>query len=295
MRERARGFTLVELVVAITIASIIVGFIGMFMATPIQAYFAQARRTDLADSADALVRSLEQDVPTALPNSLRVYANGPYKIVQWLATADSARYWKSGETGNGARELDFSAADNQFSTVGTFSAATLALPAGSFYLSVNNQGVVGADAYALANVITPGGESITLTNSGAESQVTLNPAFQFNGTVPPGSPGNRVYVVTGPVAYLCNESAHTVTRYWNYPISAAAANPSSPAAFGATGASSSQVASYPTACRFSKTNGSATSGGVVSVSITLTRTVTDREWDLETRQLFHQVAVQGLP
>jgi MSHA biogenesis protein MshO len=276
------------LVVAITIASIIVGFIGMFMATPLQAYFAQSQRTDLADSSDAIVRTLEQDVPMALPNSLRVYASGPYKIVQMLLAADSARYWKSGETGSGARELDFTAADGQFATVGTFNAATVALPPGTFYLSVNNQGVVGADAYALANVITPAAEAIGLVNSAAETQVTLNPAFQFNGTAPPGSPGNRVYVVTGPVAYVCDEGAHTVTRYWNYSISTAATNPSSPAAFVAAGAASSQVASYPTACQFGKTNGSATSGGVLSVSVMLSK-------GGDTLRLFHQVAVKGLP
>jgi MSHA biogenesis protein MshO len=164
----------------------------------------------------------------------------------------------------------------------------LALPAGSFYLSVDNQGIAGADAYALANVITPAGESITLANSGAETQVTLNPAFQFNGTVPPGSPGARVYVVTGPVAFLCDEGTGIVTRFWNYSIAAAATNPSSPGAFGALGASSSQVASYPTVCQFTKTNGSVTSGGVLTVSITLNK-------GGDSVQLFHQVAVQGLP
>jgi len=51
---RSGGFSLIELIVAITVAGIIAAFIGMFLKTPTDAYFAQVHRADLTDSADSV-------------------------------------------------------------------------------------------------------------------------------------------------------------------------------------------------------------------------------------------------
>ena len=281
----ADGFTLIELIVSITIAGIIVGFIGMFMATPMQAYYAQTRRTDLTDSAEAITRALGQDIPTALPNSVRVTRNGSFVVVEFLATADSERYFRTGETGAASRELDFTGADGQFSTDGVFNAPVHPPTPVPFFLSVDNQGTPGADAYELANVITPSGTVITVTTAGgSEDQVTMSPAFHFAAD----SPNHRAYVVTQAVAYLCDEGAHTVSRYANYTIAADKTTRASPAAFIGAGAVSSLVARYPTACEFDYAAGTATRGGVLSIRATLLK-------DAETVQVFHQVAVRGLP
>jgi len=71
-----RGFTLVELVVAITVSAVIIGFIALFIATPMQAYFAQARRAELVSEAEVTLRSIANDLQTATPGSVSVIAGG---------------------------------------------------------------------------------------------------------------------------------------------------------------------------------------------------------------------------
>ena len=298
MRRRgtSRGFTLIELVVSMVIAAVIAGFIGMFMATPLEAYFAQTRRGDLVDSADAIVRSFDQDISTALPNSVQVIRTGTVVAVALLATAGSARYWTAGETavapGGAARELDFSAADSQFATDGPFNASVHALPPKSFYLAVDNLGTAGLDAYTLTNVITPAGTLITFgAGLAGEDQITLAAPFQFAQA----SPTNTMYVVTQPVTYLCDEQAGTLTRYSGYAI----VNPSlrkTAAQFAGTGASSSLVARFLSSCRFTAPVGTPYHGGVLGMQLTL---VNNKNIPVggsaETLQVFHQVAVQGIP
>jgi prepilin-type N-terminal cleavage/methylation domain-containing protein len=41
---RARGFTLIELVITIAVGSVVVAFMALFIVTPMNAYTAQTRR-----------------------------------------------------------------------------------------------------------------------------------------------------------------------------------------------------------------------------------------------------------
>ena len=53
-RSRCGGLTLIELVIVITVSSIVVTFMANFLITPIDAYTAQAQRAQLADTSSAL-------------------------------------------------------------------------------------------------------------------------------------------------------------------------------------------------------------------------------------------------
>src|SRR5262245_28915815 len=104
--KRQRGFTLVEMVVAITVSAIVVGFMALFLVTPVQAYLAQERRVELKDSANNATRLFEDDVHRALPNSVRFVRNGSIVAVEMLNVAGVARYRAVGSAGNPDRELD---------------------------------------------------------------------------------------------------------------------------------------------------------------------------------------------
>ncbi len=212
----ARGFTLVELVVTIAVGSVVVAFMALFIVMPMNAYTAQTRRAALVDASDSALRFMARDLRSSLPNSVRITSSGTVTALELLATADGARYQDGGPLSNPALALNFAAPAGAFATTVPFTRLTLPWSSSAYYLSIYNVGVPGANAYQMANVITPAGTAITISAGAAPNQnlVTLSPAFQFAY----GSPEKRVYLVSGPVSYLCDTSAGTLTRYSGYTI-----------------------------------------------------------------------------
>jgi MSHA biogenesis protein MshO len=273
---RAAGFTLVELVVVIVITSIIVGILAVLIAAPMQAYFAQTRRATLVDSANTARRLIASDVRSALPNSARIWSNGNIRMLELLATTSNATYYF--EPGPPAPRplLDLSAGapDADFSTLGLFANP---VPPNTGYVVINNLGTPGADAYSLSNVIAPVN---TITASTAPppplpppplppiDSVHLNPAFTFVAD----SPAHRVFLLSSPlpsVAYLCDQAAQTLTRYWGYGITATPGAHDSAAKMLAAGAQSALVARNITSCTFGTTPGTANYGQLVMLQLLL--------------------------
>jgi len=268
--------TLIELVVVITLCGICASFIRLFVATPIDSYTAQAQRAGLVDAADAALRLLARDLRSALPNSVRITTSGSVVALELLATVDGARYNDGGSTSNTSSWLDFSQADGAFATTVPFSTVYAATT--SYYLAIYNVGVTGANAYTAGtttavttpNVITPTGTQIKITAGAAANAqlVTLSPGFQFAW----GSPNKRVYLVSGPVSYLCDTSAGTLTRYSGYSISAT--QPTSAAALLAAGAIAgsvaTDVATNANGCIFKNASGTATRVGMATLQLQLT-------------------------
>jgi len=281
---RQRGMTLIELVITITVGSIVAGFMSMFITLPMNAYSAQTRRATLVDAADGALRFMSRDISAAVPNSVRTGSSGAVTALELLASVDGARYRDSGPLANPALELDFTAADTAFSTTVPFTQLTLPWSSGSSYLSIANIGVPGADAYAGGNVITPAGTTITVS-AGVSSNanlVTINPAFRFTW----GSPNKRVYLISGPVSYLCDTTARTLMRYSGYTISATQAL--SAAALLAAGATAARVATDVASCAFSYASGTAQRNALATLTLQLSNSG-------EMIQLLQQVQLANSP
>jgi MSHA biogenesis protein MshO len=280
----ARGFTLIELVITIAVGSVVVAFMAMFIVTPMTIYTSQTRRAMLVDAADSALRFIGRDVRAALPNSVRVNASG--NALELLATADGARYQDSGPLSNPALALDLTTADAAFATTVPFTQLPMPLPwtSNAYYLSINSVGVPGADAYEMANVITPRGTTITVSAGATANQnlVTLSSPFHFVF----GSPGQRVFLVSGPVSYLCDTAAATLTRYSGYSI--ASAQPATAAALNAAGASAALVASNVAGCQFVLIAGTAHRNGLATLTLQIAQSG-------ESVQLLHQVEVVNAP
>ena len=281
---RQRGMTLIELVITITVGSIVAGFMSMFITLPMNAYSAQTRRATLVDAADGALRFMSRDISAAVPNSVRTGSSGAVTALELLASVDGARYRDSGPLANPALELDFTAADTAFSTTVPFTQLALPWSSGSSYLSIANIGVPGADAYAGGNVITPAGTTITVS-AGVSSNanlVTINPAFRFTW----GSPNKRVYLISGPVSYLCDTTARTLMRYSGYTISATQAL--SAAALLAAGATAARVATDVASCAFSYASGTAQRNALATLTLQLSNSG-------EMIQLLQQVQLANSP
>ncbi len=280
----ARGFTLIELVITIAVGSVVVAFMALFIVMPMNAYSTQTQQAALVDAADSALRFMARDLRSALPNSVRVTSSGTVTALELLATADGARYQDGGPLSNPAVALDFTTASGAFTTTVPFTQLTLPWSANNYYLSIYNVGVPGANAYQMTNVITPAGTTLTITAGATPNQnlVTLNPAFQFAF----GSPGKRVYLVSGPVSYLCDTGAGTLTRYSGYTI--ANAQPAGAAALSAAGAAAALVAANVASCQFNLTAGTAARNALATLTLTITQ-------NGQSVQLLNEVQVVNAP
>lgn len=156
---------------------------------------------------------------------------------------------------------------------------------GDFLVVYNlGPGFAGADAYA-SGAVTGGNKSrITAVAAGAgsEDMIVFQPlAF------PLASPDNRFHVVSGPVTYICDPVAGTLTRQWGYAIGAAQGTP--PA-----GGVNALLANGVTGCSFTyNPNVVAQRNGTVSIRLELTQT--DPAGTPERVTLFSQVHVSNVP
>jgi MSHA biogenesis protein MshO len=244
---QAAGFTLVELVVVIVLSAVVASFIVLFLDAPIESYFAQTRRADLVDAANRITDAVTADVRTALPNSLRIRTAGSRIAVELLATEGVARYYGQGDKNHTLGEeltVGTGYLITSFGTLDSFNPPPPPSPP-SPYLSVGNLGTPASpplgtntsppyDAYVRGNgVITPAGTQITVNTSPpppyvpGENLVTLSATMTFQA---PGAPltqpsVHNAYLVSGPVSYVCDSNAGTLTRYSGYAITAAQAVP----------------------------------------------------------------------
>ena len=278
-----RGFTLIELVVAISIAAILVSFMAMFITTPMSAYFAQSRRTTLVTTADVALRMMASDVHTALPNSVRLIASGSVVGIELLATTDMVEYRDAQSTPD-PLGVDFNIADRNFSTMGLF--RNLVIPGGDF-LSIGNAGTPGQDAYGLANVITPAGATISSTadvSNAGEDDVSLSSSVIFR--FPPST--HHLFLVSGPLSYLCDSTAQTLTRFSGYSISPTTSGYSAGLLL-ANGATSTVVARNVASCQIDIVPpGAAPYGQLVIVRLLLSL-------GGDNLQLFQEVPVDNIP
>jgi MSHA biogenesis protein MshO len=272
--RRPHGFTLVEMVVAITVAAIVVSYAGLMITAPLNMFETQARRAEMQGSATDAWPAMRNDLRVALPNSVRVRRNGSYVALELLAAVDWVRYQAPPAA--------------PFTTSGTFRGITVPFSSTSHFLSVNNlgTGVAGGDAYALSGSITPAGSNISIV-AGAiagEQRVTVTPAPVFTAN----SPRRRAYLVAGPVTYLCDEAAGTLRRYAGYSIAASQSSRDTPGELLGAGAGATQLAGHISHCDFAVSPGSSSATQVATIRMASTR-------NGETLSLTQQARLENLP
>lgn len=236
-RSRSRGFTLIELVVAITIGSILLGIIAMTTTAPVDRYLEQSRRGDAMSTVDRVVARMTDDLQHALPNSVRRGRFANTDVFQMLDVDDIVYYQPAPVTGdtNVTLRFDGGTAD-RFDAYGLFTRTPT-------WLVVNNLGVPGSDAYA------PAYRAWTTVNAAGNynaKATTLPAGFAF--AVP--SPTNRMFAVRQPITYVCDRTAGTLTRYAAHSIAANIPVDAFDAQLNSAGTTTTLMATGIAACRF---------------------------------------------
>ena len=253
---RQRGFTLIELIVTLVVATIVMGFTAMFIGTPIQAYLAQTRRASLSDSAEAITRNIANDIRIALPNSTRAESNGAFFALEMLRADDVLRYRSDADDPDPVHALTIGTPDDQFSALGP-------ITQGFSFVAV--QDASSADPYAFTTVMAPVSKVVANATT-KETDITLSSPFTFTK----GSPSHSVFLVSSPVTYICDAASGTLTRYSNYPINASQSARDSDAELLAEGATRSLIATNVTACEVTRFPATQLHGDLVSLRIVLT-------------------------
>ncbi len=294
MRAQAQdGFTLIELVLVLSISGLLAGVLTSFITRPMEGYRDVTLRAALVDEAELAVRRSARDVRAALPNSARVSVDG--LKLELLHVADGARYRNGPGTNPGTGTVHTTASDqlvfsgdSQFNVLGRFSSLDFSyltpLPA-THRLAIYSVGAfLWADAASDANpgVITPSTTSITISDDTDEDQLALSAPFTFRFA----SPRQRLYVTDTPISYICDVGAGTITRYANY--APAATQPTNPALAPLNAATSALLARDLNACSFSYDPGTPSRAGLLTLDLTVSR-------GGEQVSLLHQVHVNNAP
>lgn len=273
------GFTLVEMVIAIVLLGIVAAITAAFIVRPVEGYRDLARRAALVDAAESALRRMQRDIRTALPNSVRVTNTANGFALELIPVIDGGRY---SDSGAGTDKLTFTGGgDAEFDTEHCFRNTALPTTSGLRFV-VNNLGTTGDNVYDDASlgvgstsVITPTAMTISITSevgtcpaSGSNHHVAFRVAgvitnHKFRGD----SPNRRVYGVTTPASYLCDSSAATLTRYYNYAISAS--QYTTAAAFSAANASSALVADRVSGCSVTTTTSQILDVGLATLTLSV--------------------------
>lgn len=289
---RRAGLSTIEMVTVIALTGVLSVALAGLLRHPMQGHAAVSRRAELVELADLALLRMSRDLRMALPNSVRVSPSGD--AIELLHVLAGARYRaEPGLNPGGTDHTDASdwlsfGGDARWNLLGRV--ANLAfdygipLAAGTrVAVHPTSSSIWGVAAAGSGNaVITSATNRVTLVDDGDEDQIVLASAHRF---VHP-SPRARLYLVEGPVSYLCDGGAAALWRVDGYAVTAA--QPTSPTAAALASGRSARAADRVERCRFDYVPGTPARSGLVTVELVLAS-------DGERVRLLHQVPIPNAP
>lgn len=240
------------MVVVIAVMGILGGMSTIFIPRVMQGYANSETYFQLVDISDNALRRIKRDIRNAVPNSVRISADG--RIIEFLPIVHGGRYRNGKDASGNGNPLDFAASSGKFDVLGP----PVPQVSDGDGLVIYNLGIPEADVYS-------GDDYRLLTTTPGQNKTQLD----FTGTTPfpfP-SPGRRFYIVNTATLYVCDAATNRLLMYTGYPVvaglpaSVADLSPYTP----------SIIAEFVGQCNFSLDNGVMQHSGVLSMTLQLTR------------------------
>jgi MSHA biogenesis protein MshO len=278
--SRHAGFTLLEMIITMTVTAVLAGVVSTFIVGPVKGYFDSARRAVLTDTADLVLRRITRGVRQGVPNSLRISDSAGNVgscvsgtcYIEYIATSGGGAYTTSTGFFGGSTTCAVTPANCQL-TVTSLMPSNPAITAGGSgdYIVINNSTNSDTNsqynAYACASLTNC---NYARVSSIASNTVTLAAGGTgYNVFGYPGPSSSRFQVVpngTKAVLFACPISTGgTLRRYWNYGFNGTPAA----AVTAATGGGSSTIMATNAKCSVSFPS-TTQIFGVLIVTLTLT-------------------------
>lgn len=200
-----KGFTMIELIIVISITSILAITLFIFIKGPISAYDQSQQRAIIVDEAHTIMKKIKRDIQNSVPNSVRIQDTGNQIYIE-LVSINAAGQYRTQLTSSGTGNiLDFTTSTTQFDMLNgsyTFS--------GGEKIVINNLGIPNYDIYA--------GDTFSLFNGTLGVPTSL---IKINSKkFPLESNGNKFYIANDVVTYVCDRVTKQIVRYNGYSIQA---------------------------------------------------------------------------
>ena len=296
LKRKRHGFTLIEMIVVISLIGIIAVIAGQNISRPVESFIDLSRRANLVDSADLILTRITREVRLALPNSVRLTngggsvpactaSGGSRCALEFLRTLDGGRYREELDTTAPLTTnfLDFTLATDSFDVLANLNNLTQIDSSGGASseadcingttdcLVIYNLGQTGANAYS--------GDNIAAIRATAPFEFIRATPFPFQ------SPQQRFHIVDTPVTFLCNSATQQINRIESYAIQAA----QSLVPAGTTSLLSNDVER----CEFHYAQGNSTRNAVLSIQITVSEN--NQSGASERVSLIQQVRIPNIP
>jgi len=211
--QHSRGFTLVELILVIVLSAIVGMMISTVLSRPLDNFVGQSRRAELVDRGAVALSRMQRDIHLAVPNSVRVSADG--EALELLNIHSAGRY-RPNRVGSDALAFVNGTSPSCTATGQQCDAFRILEPdidpSGARWLVLYNIGaesggtaLVGSNLWAYANpgVVTPSGASFAALAGSpvGESLIQVTGADGFRFAY--GSPQRRLYFANHVVGYRC--------------------------------------------------------------------------------------------
>lgn len=265
----------------IVITGIVAGIVAMFIVRPIQGYMSSVARGEMVDAADSALRRMGRDLRRALPNSVRISADG--QTLELIPVTAGGRYFAQ----DSAARLDFGVADGSFQLM---SPAINLLQNQDLVFYNLGPGIPESDAYEPGDTLTSNRRQYTGPAGvmAAGGTITMTAvALPVAAMAPP----YRFHAIDTPVTYHCAPTSTapfgSLTRVAGYAVQAVQPTPP----FAGT---SAVLAGGVTGCAFVyEAEAIAARSGLVTLRLELSA-VTPGSGQ-ESVFLYHAVHVDNLP